>query len=165
MKYSNTNIRRRDRLLDEAQATELLKKGEYGIFSVQAEEGGAYGIPINYAWDGKQSIYLHCAPEGRKLRCIKICNRVSFCIVGHTQVISNKFSTAYESIVLFCFFTGIGNAATFRQFPIIFGHNPRQAAVVIGWTAAIAAYGPFIFATIIGTGIALIANAKSNTWS
>lgn len=102
MQYFNTNIRRQDRLLDEAQATELLKKGEYGIFSVQAEEGGAYGIPINYAWDGKQSIYLHCAPEGRKLRCIKICNRVSFCIVGHTQVISNKFSTAYESIVLNC---------------------------------------------------------------
>lgn len=102
MQYFNTNIRRQDRLLDEAQATELLKKGEYGIFSVQAEDGGAYGIPINYAFDGKQSIYLHCAPEGRKLRCIKICNRVSFCIVGHTQVISNKFSTAYESIVLNC---------------------------------------------------------------
>lgn len=51
------------------------------------------------------------------------------------------------------FFTGIGNAATFRQFPIIFGANPRQAAGVIGWTAAIAAYGPFIFAVSIGAEI------------
>lgn len=59
------------------------------------------------------------------------------------------------------FFTGIGNAATFRQFPIIFGHNPRQAAGVIGWTAAIAAYGPFIFATIIGSVISATGNAKS----
>lgn len=47
------------------------------------------------------------------------------------------------------FFTGMGNAATFRQFPIIFGANPRQAAGVIGWTAAIAAYGPFIFSMSI----------------
>jgi NNP family nitrate/nitrite transporter-like MFS transporter len=59
------------------------------------------------------------------------------------------------------FFTGVGNAATFRQFPIIFGHNPRQAAGVIGWTAAIAAYGPFIFATIIGAVISASGNAKS----
>ncbi|MBI5857722.1 MAG: NarK/NasA family nitrate transporter [Sphingobacteriales bacterium] len=57
------------------------------------------------------------------------------------------------------FFTGIGNAATFRQFPIIFGHNPRQAAGVIGWTAAIAAYGPFIFSIIIGSVIKLTGNA------
>ncbi len=49
------------------------------------------------------------------------------------------------------FFTGVGNAATFRQFPIIFGENPRQGAGVIGWTAAIAAYGPFIFSILIGT--------------
>lgn len=49
------------------------------------------------------------------------------------------------------FFTGMGNAATFRQFPVIFGANPRQAAGVIGWTAAIAAYGPFIFSVAIGS--------------
>ncbi len=47
------------------------------------------------------------------------------------------------------FFTGVGNAATFRQFPIIFGENPRQGAGVIGFTAAIAAYGPFVFSISI----------------
>lgn len=58
------------------------------------------------------------------------------------------------------FFTGIGNAATFRQFPIIFEHSPRQAAGVIGWTAAIAAYGPFIFSILIGTVIGATMNAN-----
>jgi NNP family nitrate/nitrite transporter-like MFS transporter len=58
------------------------------------------------------------------------------------------------------FFTGIGNASTFRQFPIIFGHNPRQAAGVIGWTSAIAAYGPFIFAICIGAIISSTGNAN-----
>lgn len=48
------------------------------------------------------------------------------------------------------FFTGIGNAATFRQFPVIFAHSPRQAAGVIGFTAAVAAYGPFLFNMLIG---------------
>ncbi len=55
-------------------------------------------------------------------------------------------------LVLFLL-TGVGNASTFRQYPIIFSHSPRQAAGVIGWTAAVAAYGPFVFATLIGAVI------------
>ncbi|MEK6781954.1 MAG: MFS transporter [Bacteroidota bacterium] len=59
------------------------------------------------------------------------------------------------------FFTGIGNAATFRQFPIIFQHNQRQAAGVIGWTAAIAAYGPFIFSMLISAVIGATGNPNA----
>ncbi len=59
------------------------------------------------------------------------------------------------------FFTGVGNAGTFRQYPIIFAENQRQAAGVLGWTAAIAAYGPFIFATLIGSAITATGNAKN----
>jgi NNP family nitrate/nitrite transporter-like MFS transporter len=55
-------------------------------------------------------------------------------------------------LVLF-FLTGVGNASTFRQYPIIFSHSPRQGAGVIGWTAAVAAYGPFVFALLIGAAI------------
>lgn len=45
-------------------------------------------------------------------------------------------------------FAGIGNASTFKQMPMIF--EKRQAGGVIGWTAAIAAFGPFFFALGIG---------------
>ncbi len=45
-------------------------------------------------------------------------------------------------------FSGIGNASTYKQMPMIF--PPRQASGVLGWTAAIAAYGPFIFSSLIG---------------
>jgi len=62
------------------------------------------------------------------------------------------------------FFAGIGNAATFRQYPIIFQHNPRQAAGVIGWTAAVAAYGPFLFSSIIGAVIGASGNANGFFW-
>ncbi|MCC7051447.1 MAG: NarK/NasA family nitrate transporter [Bacteroidia bacterium] len=62
------------------------------------------------------------------------------------------------------FFAGIGNASTFRQFPIIFQHNQRQAAGVIGWTAAVAAYGPFLFSMLIGTIIGATSNANAFFW-
>ncbi len=54
------------------------------------------------------------------------------------------------------FFSGIGNASTFRQIPMIF--QPRQAGGVIGWTAAVAAYGPFIFSMLIGFTITSFGN-------
>ncbi len=61
---------------------------------------------------------------------------------------------AFVAIMLALFlFTGIGNAATFRQYPIIFADSPRRGAGVIGWTAAVAAYGPFLFSTLIGASI------------
>ncbi|OKL48335.1 MFS transporter [Boudabousia liubingyangii] len=39
------------------------------------------------------------------------------------------------------FFSGVGNAGTFKQMPMIL--PPRQAGGVIGWTSAIASFGPF----------------------
>ena len=50
------------------------------------------------------------------------------------------------------FFAGIGNASTFKQMPMIF--PPRQAGGVIGFTAALAAYGPFIFGMLFAWAFA-----------
>ena len=44
-------------------------------------------------------------------------------------------------------FSGIGNASTFKQMPMIF--ERRQAGGVLGWTSAIAAFGPFFFGVIL----------------
>ena len=55
------------------------------------------------------------------------------------------------------FFAGIGNASTFRQIPVIF--TPRQAGGVLGWTGAVAAYGPFVFASVIGAVLARTGSA------
>jgi len=99
MKYDNSSVRRQDRLLDEASATELLKKAEYGVLSL-SEDGQPYGIPVNFVWDGRQSLYIHCAPEGRKLRIIGQNPKISFCIVGNTHLLPSKFTTEYESIIL-----------------------------------------------------------------
>ncbi len=103
MKFDNTKVRRQDRLLDEPQARELLAVGEYGVLSMVRPGGeGAYGVPVSYVWDGDGLIYLHCAPEGEKLRALDGCDEVSFCVVGHTHVVPDRFTTEYESIVLQC---------------------------------------------------------------
>ncbi|AZA09490.1 nitrate/nitrite transporter [Corynebacterium pseudopelargi] len=45
------------------------------------------------------------------------------------------------------FFTGLGNAGTFKQMPMIL--PKRQAGGVIGWTGGIAAFGPFICGVLL----------------
>ena len=55
-------------------------------------------------------------------------------------------------IVLFLA-TGIGNASTFRMIPVIFGGT--EAAAVLGFTSAVAAYGGFFIPKSFGTSIAV----------
>lgn len=103
-RYDNSTVRRRDRLLAPERALELLREGEYGFLAMVSddERGGAYGLPLSYVWDGADVLYIHCAPEGRKLRCLERSPRVTFCVVGRTRVFPARFTTAYESLLLEC---------------------------------------------------------------
>jgi NNP family nitrate/nitrite transporter-like MFS transporter len=76
----------------------------------------------------------------------------------------------YGMLAIFLF-AGIGNASTFKQMPMIF--ERRQAGGVIGWTAAIAAFGPFFFGvgltlmepeTFFYIGVAFAAMCIAITW-
>ncbi len=75
------------------------------------------------------------------------------------------------------FFAGVGNASTFKQIPMLF--DTRKAAGVVGWTAAIAAYGPFLVSVLIsftvassgspaaffyGLAVFCVANVALNWW-
>lgn len=101
MKYINETIRRQDRLLYEERARELLKTAEYGVLSMVDDNEQAYGIPVNFIWDGEDRIYIHCAPEGRKLKAIVNHPKVSLCVVGKTHLMPKNFTTEYESVVVF----------------------------------------------------------------
>ncbi len=57
----------------------------------------------------------------------------------------------FASFMVLFLTTGIGNGSTFRSIPYIF--NKEQAGPVLGWTAAIAAYGAFIIPEEFGLQI------------
>ncbi len=60
---------------------------------------------------------------------------------------ADQFPSFLIGMLVIFFFAGVGNASTFKQMPMIF--ERRQAGGVIGWTSAIAAYGPFIFGVLL----------------
>lgn len=93
-------MRRKDRELKLSEASEILTKVEYGILSTIGEDGYPYGIPVNYVYYN-DIIGFHCATEGHKLENLKYENRVSFTVVGDTCPLPEKFSTNYESVIVF----------------------------------------------------------------
>ena len=65
-------------------------------------------------------------------------------------------------IMLFIFLmTGTNNAATFRQYPIVFAYSPAKGAQMLGWTGAWAAFGPFIWTSLIGGSITSFGSANA----
>jgi len=93
-------MRRKEKQLSHEQSIEILKKCEYGVLSVVGDNGYAYGVPLSYVYvDNK--IYFHSALTGYKLDCIEYNNKVSFCVVGDTKLLPDKFDTEYESVIVF----------------------------------------------------------------
>ncbi|WP_299179130.1 MFS transporter [uncultured Chryseobacterium sp.] len=81
-----------------------------------------------------------------------------------TPTSPDQFQGFLYIVLAIFFFTGIGNAATFKQFPVIFSDSPRKAAGVIGWTAAIAAFGPFVFNVLITQSKMMTGDARLFFW-
>lgn len=59
------------------------------------------------------------------------------------------FGGFFTGILLIFFFSGLVNAGTFKQMPTIF--PKRQAGGAIGWTASVAAFGPFFVGVLLST--------------
>ncbi len=97
----NRSMRRKDRQMNQEAAIDLLLRGEYGVLSSVDVEGQPYGVPVNYVFDGNDGIYFHCSREGHKLDNLRTNPRVSFTIVGNHQIMDWKFTTAYESVIVF----------------------------------------------------------------
>ena len=97
----NRSMRRKDRQMNHQDTLELLQQAEYGVLSSVDAEGQPYGVPVNFVFDGKETIYFHCAKEGHKLDNLKGNPKVCFTVVGKTQVMDWKFTTAYESVIAF----------------------------------------------------------------
>ena len=92
-------LRRKDRAITEEEAIALLNKAEYGVLSTVTENGEPYGVPLNFCVID-HCIYFHCAVEGRKIDNIKQNKSVSFCAVGNTEILPDKFGTKYESVIV-----------------------------------------------------------------
>lgn len=93
-------IRRADRAVSESEAKTIVQQGEYGVLSTASADGQPYGVPLNYCYVN-DAVYFHCAAEGHKIENLVANDKVSFTVVGKTEVQPDKFTSKYSSAIVF----------------------------------------------------------------
>ena len=86
--------------MSEQEALGILKNGREGVLATLGADGYPYAVPLNYALhDG--NIYFHCAKTGHKIDNLAHHAKVSFCVVAGAEIIPEKFSTRFTSVIVF----------------------------------------------------------------
>ncbi|WP_110956067.1 pyridoxamine 5'-phosphate oxidase family protein [Anaerosinus massiliensis] len=93
-------MRREDRKINDDEVKQILENNTYGILSTMCDDGYPYGVPVSYIYLNN-AIYFHGAAAGQKFDNIVRNNKVSFCVIGQTRTLPDKFSTKYESVIIF----------------------------------------------------------------
>ena len=93
-------MRRTDREITQREAREILERGEYAILSTVDEDGTPYGVPVSYAVVGDRILVHGTAEGGERLSDVTREPRVCLTVVGSTEVMPQKFSTLYESVIV-----------------------------------------------------------------
>lgn len=78
----------------------VLARGTSGVLAVAGDDGYPYAVPLSYVYDGGK-LYFHCARSGHKLDALRRCPKASFCVVEQDQVVPEKYTTLYRSVVAF----------------------------------------------------------------
>ena len=78
----------------------MLRQGTSGVLSLLGDGGYPYGVPLSYVYhNGK--LYFHCAKAGHKLDAIRREGKCSFCVIDQDQVVSEKYTTLFRSVIAF----------------------------------------------------------------
>ena len=93
-------MRRKDRQQTREFALNILQNCEYAVLSTVGEDGMPYAVPVSPVMCG-DFVYIHCAPEGRKLDNIRFNKNVCLVCVGKTRLLPEKYTTEYESAISF----------------------------------------------------------------
>lgn len=122
--------RRHKQQLSQEKCFEILEKGSSGTLALLDKQGFPYSVPLSYVFfpgkateaqipesqilhpngekpasaetqDNLGSIYFHSALEGHKIDAIRNCAKASFCVIAADDVIPEKFTTAYRSVIVF----------------------------------------------------------------
>ena len=92
-------MRRKDRMVSEEKAREIIEKSEYATLSTASLDGEPYAVQVSHVLY-ENSIYFHCALVGRKLDNIKENPKVCMSFVSKAEVEQDLYTVRYESAVV-----------------------------------------------------------------
>ena len=93
-------MRRYRQELSGNESLEILKRGKVAVMAVDGDDDYPYAIPLNYVYDNGY-VYLHSASHGHKIDALKKNPKCSLCIVDKDDVIPEKFTSYFRSVIAF----------------------------------------------------------------
>lgn len=103
-------MRRKEKLREDENFFNYVFKKAEEIYLAFMDEDFPYCLPFNFVKTGN-SIYLHCAPEGHKLNCIRKNPNVAFALACDIEIDRAKSSTWFKSVA------GTGQAIIVSSLP------------------------------------------------
>lgn len=102
--YMFRKMRRAVQELSRDDTIKILERATNGILAITAnsdvDENFPYAVPISFAYHNDR-IYFHSALTGHKIDLLRKNPRVSFCVVDKDEIIPEKFTTAFKSVIAF----------------------------------------------------------------
>jgi len=98
-------MRRADKEITDADELHRILDGALVLHLGMVDDGGPYVVPLNFAREG-DALWLHCAAEGRKLRCLRdnpsVCIEVERLIqITSGPTACGAWTSHYESVIGF----------------------------------------------------------------
>ncbi len=93
-------IRRTKQILSPNECLEILERGTSGVLSVFGDDDYPYAIPLNYTYN-KGKLFFHSAKSGHKIDAILNHPKVSFCVIDQDQIVPQKYTSYFRSVIAF----------------------------------------------------------------
>ena len=95
-------MRRTDRAQDRAFALSLIDRCTHGVMAISTGEDTPYCIPLSFV-RVEDTLYFHCARQGRKVELLRRCPQVCVTFVGEDRpafVAPAMYTTYFQSVVV-----------------------------------------------------------------
>ncbi len=117
-------MRRSRQQLPDTEAAAILERGTSGVLSLVDETGAPYGVPLSYLYAEGQLVF-HCAVAGLKLDCIRHEARASFCVIDTDDIVPERYTTHYRSVIVRGRIRRVEDAAEKIRLAILLGQKYR----------------------------------------
>ncbi len=96
----NHPMRRHKQALPEAECQAILARNTHGVLATVGDDGYPYAVPMSYVM-ARGKIYFHSAVSGHKIDALRECPKVCFTVVDADEVVAERFTTYFRSVIVF----------------------------------------------------------------
>lgn len=131
----NRPMRRVRQQLDDAACRDILIRNTSGVLALHGDDGYPYAVPLSYAW-AEGMLIFHGATSGHKLDAMRRDARASFCVIDADDVVPERYTTHYRSVICFGKMRVMEDPAEKRRVTLLLGEkywpgHPAEAAAEV----------------------------------